>query len=251
MLEILPIPAFKDNYIWLINDGRHAVVVDPGDAGPVIRQLEQTGLTLEAILITHHCHDHIDGVIELISKYPAPVYAPAKESYDFPHTPVADGELITLTETGLKLTVMELPGHTLGHIAYFDYPFLFCGDTLFSCGCGRLHEGTAEQMYQSLQRLAQLPADTRVYCAHEYTLNNLAFALELEPGNMALHKRQQEVIKLRTAGLPSLPTTIGLELATNPFLRSDSTTIKLSLNLEKNTAPVEVFRILREMKNDY
>jgi len=251
MLEILPIPAFKDNYIWLINDGRHAVVVDPGDAKPVIRQLEQTGLTLAAILITHHCHDHIDGVVELSAKYPAPVYAPAKEFYDFPHIPVADGDLITLAAPDLKLTVMEVPGHTLGHIAYYSQPLLFCGDTLFSCGCGRLHEGTAEQMHQSLQRLAQLPADTRVYCAHEYTLNNLAFALELEPDNMALQKRQQEVIELRAAGKPSLPTTIGLELATNPFLRCNNDTIRQSLKLDKNTAPAEIFRILREMKNNY
>lgn len=251
MLEILPIPAFKDNYIWLISNSRHAVVVDPGDAGPVSLLLEQSGLTLEAILITHHCHDHIDGVVELISKYPAPVYAPAKESYDFPHTPVADGDLVTINKPDIKFTVMEVPGHTLGHVAYYSQPLLFCGDTLFSCGCGRLHEGTAEQMYQSLQRLTQLPADTRVYCAHEYTLNNLAFALELEPDNMALHKRRQEVTELRTAGLPSLPTTIELELATNPFLRCGSNTIRQSLELEENTAPAEVFRILREMKNNY
>jgi len=251
MLEILPIPAFKDNYIWLINDGRHAVVIDPGDAGPVIRQLNQAGLSLEAILITHHCHDHIDGVVELISKYPAPVYAPAREFYDFPHIRVTDGDLVTLSEPDLKLNVMEVPGHTLGHVAYYSSPLLFCGDTLFSCGCGRLHEGTAEQMHRSLQRLAQLPADTLVYCAHEYTLNNLAFALELEPDNMALHKRQQEVIELRAADLPSLPTTMGLELATNPFLRCDNRTIRQSLKLEESTRPAEVFRILREMKNNY
>ena len=227
------------------------MVVDPGDAGPVFQLLEQSGLTLEAILITHHCHDHIDGVVELISKYPVPVYAPAKEFYDFPHTPVADGDLITLAALDLKLTVMEVPGHTLGHVAYYSQPLLFCGDTLFSCGCGRLHEGTAEQMHQSLQRLAQLPADTLVYCAHEYTLNNLAFALELEPDNLALQKRQQEVIELRTADKPSLPTTIGLELATNPFLRCDNNTIRQSLKLGENTVPAETFRILREMKNNY
>jgi hydroxyacylglutathione hydrolase len=251
MLEILPIPAFKDNYIWLIHDGRHAAVVDPGDAQPVIQQLEQTGLTLEAILITHHCYDHIGGVVELSSRYPAAIYAPAKEFYDFPHIPVADGDLIRLNELDLKFTVLEVPGHTLGHVVYLGPQQLFSGDTLFSCGCGRLHEGTAEQMHQSLSRLAQLPADTQVYCAHEYTLNNLAFALELEPDNMALHKRQQEVIELRAAGLPSLPTTIGLELATNPFLRCDSNAIRQSLKLGENTLPVEIFRTLREIKNNY
>ncbi len=227
------------------------MVVDPGDADPVVRQLEQTGLTLAAILITHHCHDHIDGVVELSSKYSAPVYAPANEHYDFPHTPVADGDLVRIGELKLEFAVIEIPGHTLGHVAYFDHPLLFCGDTLFSCGCGRLHEGTAEQMYQSLQRLARLPADTLVYCAHEYTMNNLAFALELDAENIALRKRQQEVIKLRAAGLPSLPTTIGLELATNPFMRCGSKTIKQSLKLEESTVPVEVFRILREIKNTY
>lgn len=251
MIEILPIPAFKDNYIWLISDGRHAAVVDPGDAAPVMRTLEQAGLVLDAILITHHCHDHIGGIVPLMRQYAPKVYAPAKEFYDFPHIAVGEGSRVTLEHLNQVFSVIETPGHTLGHVAYYSDPLLFCGDTLFSCGCGRLHEGTPEQMHDSLQKLAQLPAATRIYCAHEYTQSNLAFALEVDPDNAALHRRRQEVTQLRTKGLPSLPTTMALELATNPFLRCDSSAIKQSMGIDASTSPKEVFRLLREMKNKY
>lgn len=251
MLEILPIPAFEDNYIWLINNGRHAVAVDPGDATPVIRQLEQSRLELDAILITHHHYDHIDGVAELVSKYGVPVYAPAKETYDFAHIPVIEGQKVILQQLNLTLNVIEVPGHTLGHIAYYAHPLLFCGDTLFSCGCGRLREGTAEQLYHSLQRLALLPPDTEVYCTHEYTETNIGFALKLDPHNPALLQRQQEVNDCRKANRPSLPTTIGQELQTNPFLRCHTGVIRQAANRPEHASEIEIFSIIRNLRNHY
>lgn len=251
MFEILPIPAFEDNYIWLINDGKHAVVVDPGDATPVIKVLEQSQLELDAILITHHHHDHIDGVHELLSKYSAPVFAPAKEVFDFPHTPVVEGENVTFRHLNLNFAVMEIPGHTLGHIAYYNHPYLFCGDTLFSCGCGRLFEGTPQQMYRSLQRLAALPGETMVYCTHEYTAHNIDFALQVDPLNTALWERQLQVKSLRNENKPSLPTTIGLELKTNPFLRCHVPAIQKAVGVAQPELIQAVFTQLREMRNHY
>jgi hydroxyacylglutathione hydrolase len=251
MLEILPIPAFEDNYIWLINDGKHAVVIDPGDAKPVIKWLEQSQLILDAILITHHHSDHIGGVPELIGKYGSHVYAPAKERYDFPHTALAEGDEVDLSQINLKLRVMEVPGHTLGHIAYHAHPYLFCGDTLFSCGCGRLFEGTPAQMYQSLQRLAKLPETTQVYCTHEYTAHNINFARELDPKNIALQERQREVRILREINKPSLPSSIGLELQINPFLRCQEPAIKKASNAINIESPLEVFTMVRNMRNHY
>lgn len=251
MLEILPIPAFEDNYIWLIKDGRHAVAVDPGDARPLIQQLEQSRLMLDAILITHHHHDHTGGVAELISKYNVPVYAPAKEAYDFEHIPVTEGQKIVLEELGLALNVMEVPGHTLGHVAYYAHPHLFCGDTLFSCGCGRLFEGTAEQLYHSLQRFARLPPDTLVYCTHEYTTTNIGFSLQLDPHNPALLQWQKIVNEYRKSNKPSLPTTIEQELQTNPFLRCHTSAIKQAANKPEQATELEVFSIIRKLRNHY
>jgi hydroxyacylglutathione hydrolase len=251
MLEILPIPAFKDNYIWLIHDGRHAVVVDPGDAKPVIAALARLDLILDIILVTHHHNDHIGGIPELLSNYDAQVYAPAKEHYDFPHTALNEGDIVSLPNFDLNLQVLELPGHTLDHIAYYADPYLFCGDTLFSCGCGRLFEGTPEQMYRSLQRLAVLPAHTKVYCTHEYTALNIAFARSIDSGNTALQARQQEVAKLRSQDLPSLPSSIALELQTNPFLRCDDPAIRQALELSNLDSSVDVFTKLRSIRNHY
>lgn len=250
MLEVLPIPAFQDNYIWLLRSGKHAAVVDPGDASPVISVLENQSLQLDAILITHHHADHIGGVVDLLRHWPAMVYAPERESYAFPHTQVKEGDQVTLPSLGAQFSVMEVPGHTLGHVAYYGANCLFCGDTLFSGGCGRLFEGTPEQMYTSLQKFTRLPPDTAVYCAHEYTERNLGFARGLEPHNMQLARRQHEVALLRKAKQPTLPSTIGMELETNPFLRCDMEEIQLISGVKSNN-PVEVFAAIRSLRNYY
>lgn len=254
-IQIIAIPAFEDNYIWLMHNGTHAIVVDPGDATPVISTLKLLKLELDSILITHHHHDHIGGVTTLSAMYPdAQTYAPKNEQYAFKHQAVGEPDVISNKSLGIELAVLDLPGHTLGHIAYHinteQQKWLFCGDTLFGAGCGRLFEGTAEQMFNSLQKLAALPTDTKVYCTHEYTLTNIAFAMTLEPNNQALAHRQQETIKLRNQHIPSLPSTIGLELATNPFLRCDSIEVKSTSQLE-NASDLQVFSKIRELRNLY
>lgn len=251
MLQIIPIPAFKDNYIWLLHNGIYAIVVDPGDANPVITALSDLNLQLAGILITHHHSDHIGGVDELLTRFPdISIYAPKQERYSFRHIAVSEPNQVNLPELGLSLNVIDLPGHTLGHIAYYAEGLLFCGDTLFGAGCGRLFEGTAEQLYHSLQKLAQLPADTKVYCTHEYTLHNIRFALTLEPANHALQQRKYDTEVLRDAALPSLPSNIKLELDTNPFLRCFSAEIRSTVQLETATE-TEIFRTIREMRNHY
>lgn len=250
ILEISPIPAFKDNYIWLLRRGSHAVVVDPGDAAPVIEILSNLALTLDVILITHHHSDHIGGVTELLHRWPAKVYAPRREHYEFPHTPVEENDVVHLDTINLNLSVMEVPGHTLGHVAYYGANYLFCGDTLFGAGCGRLFEGTPVQMYKSLQRLAKLPKETAVYCTHEYTEHNLRFARTLDANNPALASRQTSTAVVRAANKPSLPSTIGLELETNPFLRCDTSAIQLASGT-KSTNPLDIFAAIREMRNHY
>lgn len=254
-LQIIPILAFKDNYIWLAHNGNQAVVVDPGDATPVLNMLHTLNLSLQTILITHHHHDHIDGVNDLIAQYPhVKVFAPKLEQYKFNHIAVGEPDVIHCNDWLGKAQVIDLPGHTLGHVAYYieqqGQKWLFCGDTLFGAGCGRLFEGTAQQMMHSLQKLAVLPTDTQVYCTHEYTLHNLNFALSLEPNNHRLVYRQQETMKLRQLGQASLPSTIGLELATNPFLRCESQEIQASINL-KNVTPIQAFSAIRELRNHY
>ena len=255
-LQIIPILAFRDNYIWLIHNNITAIVVDPGDADVVLEVLTHLNLKPEAILITHHHHDHIDGVATLVASYPTvTVYAPKLESYTFNHIPVAEPDTIEFEAINIKFSVIDLPGHTLGHLAYYanlndDQTLLFCGDTLFGAGCGRQFEGTSAQMYASLQKLAVLPPDTRIYCAHEYTLQNINFALSLEPNNPALIERQQEVIRLRSMQQSSIPSTIQLELETNPFLRCHSDVIRTSIQL-KNASFLQVFSTIRELRNHY
>jgi len=217
MFEISLIPAFKDNYIWLLTRGSRAFVVDPGDAAPVLARLEADGLGLEGILITHHHADHQGGVAELKARYRTEVFAPASESITGCTHPLHGGERIDVL--GQSLDVMAVPGHTLGHLAYYAPGALFCGDTLFGAGCGRLFEGTPAQMSASLERIAALPDDTRIYCAHEYTEMNLRFALAVEPENSALQQRVTRVAALRAEGSSSVPSTLGEERATNPFLR--------------------------------
>lgn len=254
MFEVTPIPAFRDNYIWMLHLGGHAVVVDPGDAAPVLSALNQKGLRLDAILITHHHQDHTGGVSELLAAHDAKVYAPAKGQYAFAHLPVVDGDAVSLPGIGAQFSVMETPGHTLDHVVYLDAGHLFCGDTLFSCGCGRLFEGSYEQLYRSLHRLAELPGKTAVYCTHEYTRHNLDFGLMVEPDNLALQQRSGQVSAWLAAGKPSLPSTIAIELETNPFLRCGEPSIRAFARQHGVTdkAPdSEVFRMLRELRNSF
>jgi hydroxyacylglutathione hydrolase len=257
MLDILPIPAFTDNYIWLLHDGRHAAVVDPGEAGPVLTFLDQNALSLSAILCTHHHGDHVGGVAGLCEVYNVPVYGPREENILGVTHPLSEGDTVTLPEPGLKLDVIDIRGHTRGHIAYLlpgSPGGVFCGDTLFGCGCGRLFEGTIGELYNALQRLAQLPDDTLVYCGHEYTEANIRFALACEPGNARLRQRQADTRALRAAGLPSLPSTIALEKATNPFLRCGETGVIHAAQQSggiAETSKLAVFSALRNWKNHF
>ena len=253
MLDIIRIPAFKDNYIWLLRKGASAVVVDPGDARPVLDVLEREDLTLTSILVTHHHNDHQGGVAELLAHYPAEVFGPATESITGITRPLRGGETIPLASQGGEFRVLAVPGHTLGHLAYFGFGALFCGDTLFCAGCGRLFEGTPLQMHDSLARLASLPDQTTVYCAHEYTEANLRFALAVEPGNRQLRKRVDDVAIARAKGLATVPSTIELEKATNPFLRCTEPEVVASVQTRVAQAysDAEVFTVLREWKNSF
>ena len=220
-MKVTAIPAFRGNYVWAIHDDHSAILVDPGEAAPILAWLEARQLHPVAILVTHHHADHVGGIREITARHAIPVYAPANEAIPGRTQPLRGEETIRIPELGLAFTVLATPGHTLGHLCYFGHGDLFCGDTLFSCGCGRLFEGTPAQMHASLSRIKALPADTLIYCAHEYTLDNLDFALTVEPGNPDLHKRLAEVREMRHQGKPSLPVSLSTEIATNPFLRFD------------------------------
>lgn len=258
MFDIIRIPAFKDNYIWLLRKGAAAVVVDPGDAQPVLDVLEQEHLSLAAILVTHHHADHQGGVVELCARFPAAaaaVFAPAGESITGTTRPLRGGETIRLDALDTEMKVIAVPGHTLGHLAYDANGCLFCGDTLFAGGCGRLFEGSPAQMLASLTRLAALPDETAVYCAHEYTEANLRFALAVESGNRRLRERANEVAVARAKGWATVPTTIGLEKATNPFLRCREPEVIAAARERGQLSPLAsteaVFAVLREWKNTF
>ena len=222
-LTIEPLPAFDDNYIWLVTrpGRRQALVVDPGDDEPVIQALDQRGLELNAILITHKHGDHTGGIRALKARWPhAQVHGPAHEPIPTLDRGHGEGDRLQIATLDLSFEVLEVPGHTEGHLAYFGHGLLFCGDTLFTGGCGRVFSGTFEQLADSLRRLAALPGDTQVHCAHEYTLANLGFAQWVEPHNPALRRRREEAQRLRAASLPTVPSSLAEELATNPFLRT-------------------------------
>jgi hydroxyacylglutathione hydrolase len=233
LIHIVPIEAFQDNYIWLIHNDQNSIIVDPGDAKPVISALDRKKLNLVAILITHHHADHIGGVIALQDKYPhIKIFAPQKDKYDFVNTSLKDGDEINIPELQINYKIIEIPGHTRGHIAYYDMKNLFCGDTLFACGCGKIFDGTHEQMYNSLKKISALPKDTKIYCAHEYTKKNIAFALSLNPNDEDLKLRKVLISSLKN----TIPSFLEEELKTNPFLKCTS---------------FEAFKKLRDLKDQY
>ncbi|MCB1956382.1 MAG: hydroxyacylglutathione hydrolase [Rhodocyclaceae bacterium] len=248
-MEIIPIPAFTDNYVWLIRSGQKAVVVDPGDAAPVRRYLARHDLEITGILITHHHGDHIGGIGEL-ARPEIPVFGPADEEIAGVTHPVAGGDSVQMDAPRLFFEVMDVPGHTRGHIAYHGHGLVFCGDTLFNAGCGRIFEGTPQQLHASLQALAALPPETRVYCTHEYTLANLRFAEAAEPDNPARDRFAAEMQALRDAGEPTLPTDLATQRAINPFLRCDSPSVRATLALQ-DASDEAVFTALRDWKNRF
>ena len=300
---VIPVPAFKDNYVWLLTRDtghahaghRDAAVVDPGDAAPVEAALSRHGLTLRAILLTHHHPDHVGGVRALLDARRGRdivVYGPAGEAIDGVTQPLKGGDRIALDALDLRFRVIDIPGHTRGHIAYYggppgitnnatndaasdaaddavnhaandaliagapegSGPMLFCGDTLFAAGCGRIFEGTPQQMHASLSRLAALPSDTRVYCGHEYTVANLRFARAVEPDSVALIEREQAAIATRQRGAPTLPSTIALERATNPFLRSDEPAVRRAADIKRpgaGASAIETFTAIRQWKDSF
>lgn len=257
MLDVKPLRAFQDNYIWLIHgieDARRVAVVDPGDAAPVLAALDQADLELAALVITHHHGDHTGGISRLLSRGPVPVYGPAGERIPGRTHALRGGDVAEIDSLGLRFEVIDVPGHTAGHIAYYGHGVLFCGDTLFSGGCGRLFEGTPAQMTASLDRLAALPPDTRVYCAHEYTLSNLRFAAAVEPENRALADYAVKASALRADDRPTLPSTVGLERAVNPFLRCDETAVVRAAEAHSGQPlrdRVDVFATVRAWKDGF
>jgi len=261
LCTVLHADAFEDNYIWLIvtdairdNEPRPVIIVDPGDEAPVYEKIKYENLKPVAILCTHHHWDHVGGASDIARRFDIPVYGPAEENISAVTHPVSDGDIVSEPETGIKLQVLSVPGHTKGHIAYYGANMLFCGDTLFSAGCGRLFEGTAEQMLASLNKLAALPDETEIYCAHEYTSDNLRFAATLEPDNENIKQHINHVNKLRQDNLPSLPSTLALEKNINPFLRTNTQEIKIAaekhcgLQLEDE---VSVFAEVRRWKDNF
>jgi hydroxyacylglutathione hydrolase len=256
-ITVRPVRAFSDNYIWLVDSPRaqgRLVAVDPGDAAPVIAELQRSGASLAAILLTHHHPDHIGGVPELLRHWAVPVIGPDDARIAQRTRTLHEGERCELPELGLSFETLQVPGHTLSHIALWGHGALFCGDTLFSAGCGRMFEGTPKQMIASLSRLGSLPPDTRMFCGHEYTAANLRFALTVEPGNQAALEYQDRVARLRAKDAPSLPSTLALEIQVNPFLRCDNPDVVAAAEARAGKSlqgAAEVFGALRAWKDQF
>ncbi len=258
MTAIIPIPAFADNYIWLLQEDRKAAVVDPGDAAPVMAHLEREGLQLVAIVNTHHHGDHVGGNRALLARWPVPVFGPARETIPGVTRTLVEGDTFTIPGIGVALSVLDIPGHTAGHIActgqVADGPVVFCGDTLFAGGCGRLFEGTPAQMLDSLSKLAALPAECRVFCGHEYTVANLRFAHAVEPANVRLQQRREREQAKRDRNEPTLPSTIAEERETNPFLRVDLPAVRAAAERHAGRPladRIAVFAEVRAWKNAF
>ena len=257
MIKIEPIKAFSDNYIWLVTTNEGLLVVDPGDAAPVESYLKDNNMSLSNILITHHHFDHTGGVKRLSeTNNNVDVYGPTNSIFDGINKELKDGDKINIL--GIDFSIIEVPGHTLDHIAFFaendGNPFLFCGDTLFAGGCGRIFEGTYEQMFESLSKLSELPLNTKVYCGHEYTLSNLSFALKVDKSNNILQVRYTDCVEARNNDIPTIPSTLELEMQTNPFLRHDQKDIQECI-MQKNDYledpnNMEIFKALREWKDN-
>jgi hydroxyacylglutathione hydrolase len=257
MLQVTPVRAFSDNYIWLIHSPRDAsrvVAVDPGDAAPVERTLAERSLTLSGLLITHHHPDHVGGVSSLLTRRSIPTFAPANERTPGESVRLRQGDMARFPELGLEFSVLDVPGHTAGHIAYVGHGAVFCGDTLFSAGCGRLFEGTAEQMSESLTKLAALPPDTLVYCAHEYTLANLRFELAVEPQNAEAAGYFTECRAKRDRDEATVPSTMRRERNVNPFLRCNEETVKHAAEARAGRRlqnQAEIFAVIRQWKDGF
>ena len=254
LVQVVPLRAFKDNYVWTLRNDRFAAVVDPGEAQPVLDYLAAERLELAAILATHHHQDHVGGVAGLLASRPCPVFGPRGEPIATLTRPVGGSDTVAIPELALEFEVLDIPGHTRAHIAYYGAKMLFCGDTLFACGCGRAFEGTPQQLHASLQKLVALPDETLVYCGHEYTLANIGFAKAVEPGNAQLLEREKSDAKLRERDLPTLPSTIAREKATNPFLRVREPAVIESANKylgRRAGDPAGVFAALRQWKNQF
>lgn len=257
MLTPVPIPALSDNYIWILKhpDAPAAVVVDPGEALPILDALERGNLEPAAVLITHHHGDHVGGLGEVCARFPdIPVYGPARERVRGVTNTVEEGDRVRLDALDTEFRVLATPGHTAGHVCFVGGGILACGDTLFAGGCGRVFEGTPEQMHESLQKLANLPEDTLGCCGHEYTIANLTFAQAVEPGNRRIHERVERASNTRAADMPTVPFRIDEELQTNPFLRCDEPEIRASAVRRAGrelTSASQVFAVLREWKNEF
>jgi hydroxyacylglutathione hydrolase len=256
MLEIIPLPALKDNYIWLLKNkaSGHIAIVDPSEAEPVLNLIESEGLTPIAILITHHHWDHVGGIAGITEKYNIPVYTPKLESVEGSTNPVGEGDSISLPELDLALSILDVPGHTSGAVAYYAKGMVFSGDTLFAAGCGRMFEGTPPQMHASLSKFKTFPDDTLLYCGHEYTLSNLQFAATVEPENKAIQERLIQVKHLRDKDLATVPATLALEKTTNPFLRCEQASVINAADQHsgnKLELPHEVFAAIRSWKDSF
>ena len=255
MIKIHPIEAFNDNYIWLITTNTGSIVFDPGESSNLLNYLNKNMLALKAIFITHHHFDHTGGIDDILSKNKSTIVYGPNNNINSITNRLQGGDQIK--EIGIDFEVIEIPGHTLDHIAYFSEnhgdPILFCGDTLFAGGCGRVFEGTFSQMHESLGKLKNLPKNTKIYCGHEYTLSNLEFAKEVEPLNEIINKRYNEVSELRNKGIPTLPTTLSIELQSNPFLRTDIQEVQNRVfdKFKTNKNEQDVFKAIRQWKDNF